>query len=381
VTGTSVVSLVSCSNYDPHRVLDAVRRGLGSFDVEGVVRAAGGRPVLLKPNLLRPAPAERGVTTHPAVFTAVARVLQERGARLTFGDSPNGVFTQLAAARASGVLSAAQSLGIGMADFETGEDVPNPLGRQNRRFHLSRGVMEAGAVVNLPRLKTHVFLRLTSALKNTFGVVPGGRKAEFHLKHPDEEGFSRMIADLNTLVPSRLVVLDAVTAMEGNGPGSGTLVDVGLLIVSDDPVAADSVGCRIMGIDPLSVPLLRIAQEWGLGNADPSRIECRGEDPSRYAPRSFALPVRSPTQGIPPFLFRVAKQLVVAKPVIDPSLCTGCGDCVRACPTAPRSLSHGNGSVPVYASTTCIRCYCCHEACRQAAISVRPAPLGRFFAR
>ena len=32
------------------------------------------------------------------------------------------------------------------------------------------------------------------------------------------------------------------------------MVDVGLLILSDDPVAADAVGCRIMGIDPLSVP-------------------------------------------------------------------------------------------------------------------------------
>jgi uncharacterized protein (DUF362 family) len=37
--------------------------------------------------------------------------------------------------------------------------------------------------------------------------------------------------------------------MEGNGPGNGDLVRVGVLLFSDDPVAVDAVGCRIMGTD------------------------------------------------------------------------------------------------------------------------------------
>ena len=243
-------------------------------------------------------------------------------------------------------------------------------------FALRRGVLESGPIVNLPRLKTHTFTVMTGALKNTFGVVPGGRKAELHLSHSTVEEFSRMIVDLNGLVPSRLVVLDAIRAMQGNGPGSGDLVDVGLLIISDDPVAADAVGCRIMGIDPLSVPQIRIAHENGLGNAHPECIELRGEQIGPYTRRPFKMPPRTPSLRMPPALLRAARRLVVPRPVIDPSLCTRCGDCVAACPMTPKSIGITGGGVPSYDLGACIRCYCCQETCRSGAISVKRAPLG-----
>jgi len=378
VRGASTVVLAACRDYDGDRVLAAVRMALSGFDIAGIVRdtAAADAPVLLKPNMLMAAAAEKGVTTHPAVFSAVARVLQEHGARLTFGDSPNLSSRPLAAARRCGLLAEAEALGIPLADFENGEDVSYPQGLQDRRFHVARGALGAGAIVNLPRLKTHAFTVMTGALKNTFGVVPGGRKAQFHVSHPNMEDFSRMIVDLNGLVRSRLVVLDAVKAMQGNGPGSGELVDVGLLIVSDDPVAADAVGCRIMGIDPLSVPQIRIAHESGLGNAHPESIELRGENIAHYIQRGFRMPPRSASLRLPPFALRIARDLIVPKPVIDAALCTSCGECVTACPMTPKSIALKNGGVPVYDFTTCIRCSCCQETCRQGAISLKQALLG-----
>ena len=257
-------------------------------------------PVLLKPNLLMAAPAEKGVTTHPSVFAAVARVFQENGARLTYGDSPNISSRPLAAARRCGLFDEAEALGIPLADFENGEDVSFPRGMQDRRFHVARGALDAGAIVSLPRLKTHAFTVMTGALKNTFGVVPGGWKAQYHVSHSNMDDFSRMIVDLNGLVLPRLVVMDAVKAMQGNGPGSGDLVDIGLLIVSDDPVAADAVGCRIMGIDPMSVPQVRIAHESGLGNAHPESIDLRGENIAAYVRHSFKVPPGLPASGSRP---------------------------------------------------------------------------------
>jgi uncharacterized protein (DUF362 family)/Pyruvate/2-oxoacid:ferredoxin oxidoreductase delta subunit len=377
----STVVLAACADYDRDRVYQAVCAGLDFFDVAGIVSKAAdaGKPVLLKPNWLLPASPEKGVTTHPAVFSAVARYLKDRGAKLSFGDSPNPAFKSLAVARKSGVLEEAEALGIPMADFETGEDVSYPQGAQNRRFHVARGALAAGAIINLPRLKTHSFTFMTGALKNTFGVVPGGLKAEFHIKHPDVEGFSRMIVDLNGLVRSRLVVLDAIKAMEGNGPGSGDLVDVGLLILSEDPVAADAVGCLIMGIDPLSVPMIRIAHDLGLGNAHPESIDMRGEALAGHIRQGFKLPPRSPADRVPRIIFRLAKDLIVPKPVIDPASCIKCGECVTSCPTTPKALSQAKGAVPRYNYATCIRCYCCQETCREGAISVKRAPLGRFF--
>ncbi len=379
--GTSTVVLAACRDYDRDRVLAAVRSGLGHFDIARIASdaAAMGKPVLLKPNLLMAVAAEKGVTTHPAVFAAVARVMQEHGARLVFGDSPNLTSRPLTAARRCGLMDEAEALGIPLVDFENGTDVWYPQGVQDRRFHIAWGVLDAGPIINLPRLKTHTFTVMTGALKNTFGVVPGGRKAELHLSHSDMEDFSRMIVDLNGLVPSRLVVLDAIKAMQGNGPGSGELVDVGLLIISDDPVAADAVGCRIMGIDPLSVPQVRIAHESGLGNAHPECIELRGEQIAPYIHRSFKVPPRSPSLRMPPIALRIARKLVVPRPVVDPALCTRCGDCVNACPMTPKSIAIApgdNGGIPFYDYDACIRCYCCQETCRSGAISVKQALLG-----
>jgi uncharacterized protein (DUF362 family)/Pyruvate/2-oxoacid:ferredoxin oxidoreductase delta subunit len=376
-----VVVLVHCPDYEPRHVAEAVRSGLAHFDVPGIAAAARTLPVLLKPNLLHPAPPERGVTTHPAVFSEVARVFLEQGARVAYGDSPNGVFKPLATARTSGILAAAEELGVPMADFDAGRSVAYKNAGRIRQFHVANGALDASAIVNLPRMKTHGLTTMTGALKNLFGVVPGNRKMEFHLTCPDVESFSSMLVDLNLLIRPKLVVMDAIRAMEGNGPGSGSLVDIGLLLFSHDPVAVDAVCCRLMGVDPLSVDHIRMAHERDVGTADISSMDLRGESLERHVRTGFRLPTRSPTKGVPRSFMRVGKNLLVPRPVIDPRLCVKCGECVEACPTTPKALSQEKGAVPRYAYADCIRCFCCQETCRKAAISVKPGPLGRLFTR
>lgn len=401
---SSTVVLAACEDYDPQRVYSVVSRSLAVLGLDALPRK---KPALLKPNLLLGAAPEKGVTTHPAVFSAVARHLLASGFSVVYGDSPNGMFRPVPVARRCGILPAAESLGIPMADFDTGEDISYSRGAQNRRFHVARGVLDSGFMVNLPKLKTHAFTIMTGALKNTFGVIPGMRKAEFHITNPDVEGFSRMLADLNGLVRSRLVVMDAVQAMEGNGPSGGRLVNLGAIIVSEDPVAVDAVACRLMGLDPHAVPLIRMAEEAGIGRASAGDIEVVGS----LAPdvgKVFALPTSALAGGkAPRLLMRFAKRLVVPRPVIDARKCARCGQCVEACPARPKALAmpaaacRGNRgkrrlggrsqggrktalameqtSVPRYDYGICIRCYCCQEICPEGAISVTVPILGRLF--
>jgi uncharacterized protein (DUF362 family)/Pyruvate/2-oxoacid:ferredoxin oxidoreductase delta subunit len=403
VPGPSVVVITPCRDYDPERVSRALEESIALAGLEGVPVPD---PVLLKPNMLLSAPPERGVTTHPAVFAAAARYFKTRGRRVVFGDSPNGIFRSEPVARKCGLLEEAGRLGVAMEDFETGEDVSFPGGAQNRRFHIAKGALSAGFLVNLPKMKTHGLTGMTGALKNIFGVIPGNRKAEFHVRHPDPEGFSRMLVDLNALIKAPLAIMDAVEAMEGNGPSGGKIVEVGLLIVSRDPVALDAVACRIMGIDPLSLPLIAMAEKSGLGFASERNIEIRGTGKSSVGRKPFERASGSPGAHVPAFLMRFAKRIIVARPAIDAGRCVRCGRCIEACPS-PTALSRAgfrrpwlrpprpsmdrgsrragrdcrpradSDAVPRYNYGACIRCYCCQEICPEGAILLKTPFLGR----
>ncbi|MBA7695112.1 hypothetical protein ES703_103733 [subsurface metagenome] len=212
---------------------------------------------------------------------------------------------------------------------------------------------------------------MTGAIKNMFGVIPGIRKSEFHVRLQDAEHFSRMLVDLNLLLKPNLTVMDSIDGMEGNGPRNGNLVRVGLLIISDDPVAVDATAARIMGIKPEKISFLVYAQKVGLGNYCEDRIEILGEPLKNYLGKSFKL-LSDPGvhTRVAPFI-RPLRHFIIPRPVIDPSLCSRCGTCISICPARPKALSREKGKVPVYGYDICIRCYCCQEICAEGAISIK----------
>ncbi len=372
-----IVVVSRCEDYDPARVSDVLEESLALAGLDGLPVPD---PVLLKPNMLCGTPPEKGATTHPAVFSAAAGHFQRGGHRVVFGDSPNGLFRQLPVARACGLMDAADRLGVEMADFETGSDVSFPSGAQNRKFHVARGFLSSRFMVNLPKLKTHGLTAMTGALKNVFGVIPGARKAEFHVRHPDPDSFCRMIADLNALVRPPLTIMDAVEAMEGNGPMGGKIVRMGLILVSRDPVALDAAACRLMGIDPRSMPLIVLAERAGVGSAGGAGVELRGSGRDLRPERPFLRAARSIDASLPAFLMRFAKRILVPRPVISAEACLACGRCIEACPVEGKALARlDSKGVPRYNYAACIRCYCCQEICPQGAILLKRPALGRLF--
>ncbi len=97
---------------------------------------------------------------------------------------------------------------------------------------------------------------------------------------------SENLAVLGTVLLPDVAVIDAFEAMEGEGPGGGTPVPLGLAVAGTDPVACDAVMARLMGFDPLSVGYLALSRERGLGVADLNGIEIVGENPELVS-RSF----------------------------------------------------------------------------------------------
>ena len=148
----SDVAIISCGSYDDAEVLSAVERGISLLGgAEQFVRA--GEKILLKLNWLTGEAPEKCVTTHPAVFRAVATLFQRAGATLSYGDSP-GFQSPESAAKKSGCAEVAEALAIPLADFRAGSEAHYPEGRQNKKFIIANGVLESDGVISLPKMKT-----------------------------------------------------------------------------------------------------------------------------------------------------------------------------------------------------------------------------------
>jgi len=378
----ATVALVRCENYDYESVSKTVERGL---DLLGGTEqfTASGEKVLLKPNILAGDSPDKCIGPHPMVFKAVAEAFQKAGAVLSFGDSP-GFGNPRGNARKAGFLEIADEMGIPFADFENAEIISNPDGKLVNKFEIAKGVVESDGMVSISKLKTHALTRITGAIKNQFGCIPGPRKAEFHSVMPNVNLFSKMLVDLNLLLKPRLYIMDGILAMEGNGPRNGDPRAMNVLLFSTDPVALDSVVCKMIDLDPNLVEPLVIGEEFGLGTMQ--NISIVGDPVEDFINPNFDVNRSSvpTTVGTSYLASNFMRKYFAPRPTINQEACTRCGTCVKVCPVEPKALSWTNEShtePPVYDYAKCIRCYCCQEMCPENAIFVKVPLLGKLIHR
>jgi uncharacterized protein (DUF362 family)/ferredoxin len=378
------VALVCCQDYDEAAVLSATARAFDLLGGAGRFVRAGER-IVLKPNLLAASTPEGQVCPHPTVFRAVATQFAGVEAQLSWGDSP-GFGRAAGVARKCGIAAVSDELGIPEADFSAGRTVSFPEGRLIKQFTVAASVLNADGIVSVSKLKTHGLTRMTGAVKNTFGCIPGLLKSEFHVRMGDTERLAQAIVDLNRLLRPRLYVMDAIVAMQGNGPRGGDPRPLHALLLSDDPVALDSIACRIINLDRRLVPTITWGEEFELGTA--SDVEVLGDPVDSFIDRGFVVN-RKPqsttgqTNAVTGPLGRFFKNRLVPRPVIDPDLCTACGTCVAVCPVTPKAVEFESPAAraqkrpPAHHYGRCIRCYCCQELCPERAITIRQPLLGR----
>ena len=374
---TPKVALVRCDSYDSEALDQAVNRGL---DLLGGPSAffTPGETLLIKPNVLIGDPPEKQTATNPAVFYAVAKAFQDAGVNLVYGDSP-AFGPPLVSMRTSGMAAQADELGIPLADFVREQTVSYPEGQLVRQFPIAQGVMAADGVIDVAKFKTHALTRLTGAVKNLFGCVPGVIKSEFHANLQDEEQFGKMLFDLASLIHPRLCITDAIFGMEGNGPRNGTPRKIGVLIFSTDPTANDVVMSKMMALDPLLVPTLAAAEAKQPGAL--SNYELLGDPLDAFIMPDYQVNRNPGTTTLNKgMMHKILQKWTSPRPVIDTEKCVACGTCVKICPVTPKALSFKPGapkSAPVYNYDHCIRCYCCQETCPYEAIYVHTPLLGK----
>ena len=278
VAAKSAVALLPVADYGP-QAADAIDRGLRLCDL-----SVRGRRVLLKPNLVE---YESGtmINTHPAVIVAAIEAFRRAGAReVVVAEGPGHRRDTEYFLAASGLSAYLKELRVPFIDLNI-DDV-RPVALRSRFTGLESlmmpvEVLTSDVVVSMAKLKTHHWAGMTAAMKNLFGLVPGAvygwPKNLLHFR-----GIDNSILDVNATVRPAFAIVDAVVAMEGDGPIMGTAKPCGFLAMGPDLVAVDATCARIMGFEPEKLGYLREGARF-LGNMSLDRIVQRGEDPARFS--------------------------------------------------------------------------------------------------
>ncbi|WP_319522024.1 DUF362 domain-containing protein [uncultured Desulfosarcina sp.] len=348
--------MIRRATYDSVR--DAVDEAFARFPMD-----LQGKKVLIKPNVLRASAAAEGIVTHPAVLTAVVEKVESfKPASIVVGDNPglHSYGANEAAFEQTGLMAAAKdyyrNIGLDVVSVPFNPTFMEHVG-------VSKDVLDADVVISLPKFKTHGLTVMTGAVKNSYGILPGAQKARLHKIAGNPERFHDLVVEVFGLRVSDLFIMDAVVGMEGNGPASPDLRDIGLILAADNAVAMDAVVATMMGLDPGRLRFLRKAADAGLGSWNMADIQIDG---SLTVIKDFKVP---PLGGEAIHDNAAVQETIQSKVVLvprpDPDRCTACGACVEHCPAEALSMPD---DLPVADMARCVTCFCCQEMCPEKAM-------------
>ena len=281
-------AIAACPDYEPETCRTALQQVLAPFG--GLAWVKPGMRIAVKANLVSAMKPERAATTHPMLLRVLTEELVRRGASVVVGDSPGGTYAAghlNAVYRACGLAAVEEAGGTLNRNFAQREaDLPDA--RVAKHITYTAYLDDADAVISFCKLKSHGMLALSAATKNLFGAIPGTIKPEYHYRYPDPMDFAGMLIDLNEHFRPRLYLVDAVVAMEGNGPTAGTPRPFGALLAGTNPHRIDLLCASLIGLKPENVPTLRAAAERGLTPLDPAQL-CVAGDAAAFACPDFRI--------------------------------------------------------------------------------------------
>ena len=232
--------------------------------------------VLIKPNVVF---ANKNYSqyafTHPDLVGTV--VDQVRAfpmvTDLTVGESGGFAIPTRLNFKESGYYAMGQKHQVPIIDFN--EDKYVKVQMKRAKFHKTllcpRLIHEADFKIWMPKLKYHICCEITNALKLNIGSLLHKERMLYH-----DDRLNEKIVDILEMGYPDLIVTDAVTI--GHGFEScAKPFHLGLIMISNDPIASDVVAAQILGYRPEDVHHLRIASERGYGSIDPASVKILGD--------------------------------------------------------------------------------------------------------
>jgi uncharacterized protein (DUF362 family) len=242
-----------------------IAEALNSLKLEELRNA---RKILVKPNFTAMKRSE--ANTHKDALKAVLDFLVKMGKEeVVVGDGSGDAYylggTTEDAFRRAGVDELCREYGVELRDFNRGEyaelmDVKTNLG--NARMRVVKDLFLYDYIISLTLPKTHDYALATLSLKNMMGVIHPADRLKVHgvrvvVDALLYESCVRLI-NINLFeffkkVKPDLSVIDGLYGMEGEGPVNGEMVKCGWALASTNPLLADVVGVKLMGLEPQEV--------------------------------------------------------------------------------------------------------------------------------
>jgi uncharacterized protein (DUF362 family) len=271
-TRQPTVILRACDSYDTQRIRTIVREGLETLGLRPKGRT------LLKPNLVAAGPLFQHAYTRAEFTEGVLLALRDRQGEpldeLAVGERCGITVPTRMSYEGAGYDPMLKRLGVKRYCFEEEPQVEIPLDHPTRlRDYLftPEPVAKADFFVNCPKFKAHPWTTVTFSVKSYIGIQDDRHRLIDHDHRLDEK-----IADLQYIIQPQFIAIDAITAGEGRML-TPIPFPLGLVIMGDNQVAIDAVCCRIIGIDPATVPHIRLTAENGFGPLDLDQIRVVGD--------------------------------------------------------------------------------------------------------
>ncbi len=268
---TKKVIIRKCDDYDQGKISTIIREAMEEL---------GERPrgrILIKPNVVT---ANKEYIHHSytdlAIIESMVGVLRESyeaDGNITIGESGGiGLPTRMFFAE-SDYDKLAKRLNVPLRDFneEGTREVVLKKAKLHKTMLMAKSLYEAEYKIWMPKLKFHIVVDITNALKLNIGILTHKERFLYH-----DDRLHEKIVDLLEPGYPDLVVTDAITV--GRGFESSPFPHhLGALIISNDPLACDVVAAKIMNYDPEKIIYLAEARDRGYGSLDIKDIEISGD--------------------------------------------------------------------------------------------------------
>ena len=227
--------------------------------------------VFIKPNFTFPHYME-GITTTPELLRNLLEIIKDRANTVIVGESDGGnhSFSADDAFKGHNMYEICKETGVDLVNLSKLPSVfvEDKIQGKKVKVRLPKLLLEdIDCFISVPVLKVHVMTTVTLSMKNLWGCYPDTMRCLHH------QNFNYKIALITKLLNPKVVVVDGIYALDGHGPMYGVAKKTDLIISSNNPVVADSLGAAIMGMPLTKAKHILVAGKEGLGTTNLEEVK------------------------------------------------------------------------------------------------------------